>query len=173
MKLLISLILCITVLFGLTACSRDTSAGGGTVTFYYLRSNISAYTDYGDANSVIVAEAQPALEYSNTLGYLLALYLNGPSDSRLYSPFPSDLRIRSIEQTDSTIRIDCNEALARLKGIKLTKACACLALTCFSLTDAETVSIQANTELLDNLQSIDLTRDDLILEDLPVSGGQK
>ena len=101
----------------------------------------------------------------------MALYLNGPTDNRLYSPFPKDLEIQSIQRDGSTLTITVNDSLAKLKGMKLTKACACLALTCLDLTDAETVSIQAATELLNNQKSIDLTRDSLVLLDTAEATG--
>lgn len=166
MKRLLFLILSLALLLSLCACNTQQTAFNGPVTFYYLRSDISADATYGDADSVIVPEIQDSLELRSGLNYLLALYLNGPTDNRLYSPFPADLQIVSIQRTEDTLIVTFNNSLAKLKGIKLTKACACIALTCLGLTNAETISICADTEMLENLRSIDLSRNDLILQDL-------
>lgn len=166
MKRILFLILISAIFLSLCACRTQESVPDHPVTFYYLRADISADTTYGDADSVVVPEVQESLEYGSSLNYLLALYMNGPSDSRLYSPFPSDLQIVSIQRSEDSLIVTFNDSLAKLRGIKLTKACACIALTCLGLTNAETISICTSTQMLENQKSIDLCRDDLILEDL-------
>ena len=53
-------------------------------------------------------------------------------------------------------------SLTLLSGVDLTLACACLARTCFSLTDAQSVTI--SSEGL-GFVSMTLTRDSLVLSD--------
>lgn len=161
MKRMAAILLLILLLLSVCGCKRSPDTAQFQVSFYYLRSVLT----YGQADSVIAPEVLDGIDRESSLNYLMALYLNGPTDNRLYSPFPKDLEIQSIQRDGSTLTITVNDSLAKLKGMKLTKACACLALTCLDLTDAETVSIQAATELLNNQKSIDLTRDSLVLLD--------
>lgn len=161
MKRIAVLLLSVILLFCLCGCGNQASATQSQVTFYYLRSTLT----YGEADSVIAPEVQDNIDRNNTLKYLLALYLNGPTDSRLYSPFPKDLEIESLEREADTLVLTFSDSLAKLKGMKLTKACACVALTCLGLTDARIVSIRAATETLDSQKSIDLTREMLVMLD--------
>lgn len=161
MKRICPVILSFLLLFFLCGCKKQAATPQSQVTFYYLRSEIT----YGEADSVIAPEGQDNIDRNSSLNYLLALYLNGPANGHLYSPFPTDLEIQSIQRSGKTLTVTVSDSLAKLKGLKLTKACACLALTCLDLTDAETITIQAATELLNNQKSIDLTRDSLVLLD--------
>ena len=156
MRKIIALMLAVFLLFSLTGCLETTD----TATFYYARHEDSYL--YGLDNGVISGEERDVTGHRGDLKYLLTLYLHGPTMEYLHSPFPSGLMLRSVERVDDTLHVELSASLTMLTGTDLTLACACLAQTCFSLTDAEAVTI--SSEGL-GFVSMTLTRDSLLLAD--------
>lgn len=170
MKRCTCLIMILLLLVFLTACTSRTANPSGAVLFYYPR----VEPTYGSEDSVIASEAQDELSRSSDLDYLLAHYLNGPTDDRLYSPFPDGLRIADLQLLNSELTVSFTTHLTELSDFELTKACASLALTCLDLTTAQRVTICT----IDSDRKVQiimtLTYDDLILMDLtpnPQNGG--
>ena len=160
MRKIIALALAILLMVSLTGCI-DT---GDTATFYYTRFEDSYL--YGMDNAVIAGEYRDIAGHSGDLKYLLTLYFHGPTTEYLRSPFPSGMVLRSVEQVGSAIHVELSASLTMLTGTDLTLACACLARTCFSLTDAQSVTI--TSEGL-GFVSMTLTRDSLLLvDDTPI-----
>lgn len=129
--------------------------------FYFL------WSDHENAveNGSIAPEIQDDIEAGYSLKYLLTLYLNGPLDSRMVSPFPAGLKLNSVERNDKYLILDFSPELAELTGYELTLACACITQTCLELTDARVISIRASGELLHNRKVLEFTRDDFALQD--------
>ena len=160
MRKIIALALAILLVVSLTGCI-DT---GDTATFYYTRFEDSYL--YGMDNAVIAGEYRDVAGHSGDLKYLLTLYLHGPTMEFLHSPFPSGLVLRSVEQDGSNLHVELSASLTMLTGTDLTLACACLARTCFSLTDAQSVTISSDGL---GFVSMTLTRDSLLLvDDTPI-----
>ena len=160
MRKIIALMLAAALLIGLTGCLETTD----TVTFYYARHEDSYL--YGLDNGVIAGESREVTGHRGDLKYLLTLYLHGPTMEYLHSPFPSGLVLRSVEQNGSNLHVELSASLTMLTGTDLTLACACLARTCFSLTDAETVTISSDGL---GFVSMTLTRSSLLLvDDTPI-----
>lgn len=133
------------------------SSGKESVEFFYLR---TSYV-YGSEDGVIAAETR---EHSGSLEYLLSLYLRGPLDDGLKSPFPVGCEILEVRQESKSLQLTLDQSLSRLKDLDRTLACACLAKTCFGLTDAQEIRISSGSPE-ENLFSITISRDSLILED--------
>ena len=160
MRKIIALALAILLMVSLTGCI-DT---GDTATFYYTRFEDSYL--YGMDNAVIAGEYRDIAGHSGDLKYLLTLYFHGPTTEYLCSPFPSGMVLRSVERQGDTVHVALSASLTMLTGTDLTLACACLARTCFSLTDAQSVTI--SSEGL-GFVSMTLTRDSLLLvDDTPI-----
>ena len=160
MRKIIALALAILLMVGLTGCIDIDD----TATFYYTRFEDSYL--YGMDNAVIAGEYRDVAGHSGDLKYLLTLYFHGPTTEYLRSPFPSGMVLRSVEQIGSAIHVELSASLTMLTGTDLTLACACLARTCFSLTDAQSVTI--SSEGL-GFVSMTLTRDSLLLvDDTPI-----
>ena len=156
MKKTVALLLAACLALALCGCSRE----DGTAMFYYTR-----YPDdylYGMENGVIAGEYRDITSHSDDLKYLLTLYFHGPTLETLRTPFPSGMGLYSVEWSGNTLVIETTSSLTVLTGTDLTLACACLAKTCFSLTDAEAVTIYAGGL---GYISMTLTRDSLILYD--------
>ena len=160
MRKIIALTLAVLLLIGLTGCI----AIDETATFYYARFEDSYL--YGMDNAVIAGEYRDVSGHSGDLKYLLTLYFHGPTTEYLRSPFPSGLVLRSVDRVDQTIHVELSASLTMLTGTDLTLACACLARTCFSLTDAQSVTISSDGL---GFVSMTLTRDSLLLvDDTPI-----
>ena len=137
------------------------------VQFYYLR-NADNFV-YGSSDGVVTYEERDATGYEQDIRYLLTLYLQGPVDETLESPFPAGCKLKDIALEADQISLLLNSNLTTLKGIDMTLACVCLAQTCFSMTNVQSVRIMA--ESFDGRIGVDQTIhiNSLLLEDLPQS----
>lgn len=139
----------------LSGCSVFTERMKEPVTFYYLRTEYAYFTQDG----VIAWEEREASGHRNDLSYLLSLYMMGPSGDSLKSPLPAGTRILKIEQTGESVSLKLTDNISTMTDMEFTLACACLALTCFDLTDAEAVTISGGE------RSLTMDRDTISLYD--------
>ena len=137
MRRTLSLLLCLALLFTLSACRFSADGNGDTVTFFYRRVKFA----YGEADSVISPETRDISGHAGDLSYLAALYLMGPMNEELVSPFPKSTRLISVLQTGDTIEIELSDIRDDLSDSEFTLACACLTMTCLEASDAEAVTI--------------------------------
>lgn len=159
MKKLLCIFLISALLLLLPGCG--TSDTDGTVEFYYQR---TSYV-YGAENGVIASESREISNRSNTLTYLLSLYLRGPLDSTLTAPFPTSTKLLSVTQDGSTLCVTLDSTFATLKNMDLTIACSCIAKTCFSLADVTQVQIRSIAPDSANSVNMILTNDSMLLLD--------
>ena len=161
MKRFFALLLIPVLLAGLCACQITDNDVIEPVEFFYQRTEYG----YGGTDGVIAAETREASGHAGDLTYLLALYLRGPLDPTLKAPFPSGCKLLGFYMEGKTISLTLDSTFASLQNMDLTLACACLAKTCFSLTDATQVQITALTP--DDVPSLDVTISaESLLEDI-------
>lgn len=146
-------ILCLFVF--LTGCAKDPD-----ILFSYRQKDLQ----YGNRHGVIAQEVREAPGHENDPEYLLRMYLEGPLDDSLVSPFPKGTALESVTFSNRTVYVTLNEVYAGLDGMDHTIASACIAETCFSITNAETVVIKCHSQEFGN-KSITLTRESLVLSD--------
>lgn len=150
-------ILCLTLALALTACFFGCdSPGENAPSFCYLR------MDYipGQIDSVMAFEERDLSGHPQDIDYLLGVYLEGPLDDTLVSPFPDGTAlVESIREND-TLTIELTKEFLTLDGIRLTLAASCLSSTCFHLTDVQTVQITCGDEM-----PVIINRDSLTLLD--------
>lgn len=141
MKKAILLLVILGLIIFPAGCAKDSVNEQPSARFYYLRTP----TDYvyGASDGVVTWEARDISGNESATRYLLSLYLQGPLDESLRSPFPADCKVIGLTQNHSEITIILNGKFTALKGMDLTLGCICLARTCMSITGAETVHIQA------------------------------
>ena len=141
MKRLISLLLMVLLL---TGCAFSGNQMKDPVTFYYPRSTTDSnvYDDFF-AEGVIGSEIREASGYSDNLAQMLTVYFKGPLDQSLRSPYPFGCGILKMQQTDAELTLMLNPFLAEKSDLEITLACACLAKTCFELTDVDTIRIES------------------------------
>lgn len=130
------------------------------VVFYYAQTDFS----YGVPDGVIGTEFREVNGRSDDLPYLLALYLEGPLNVSLTSPFPSKkAQILELSLTDQLIKIQLSDLDTTMTDSRFSLACACLSKTCLGLTDAQAVQITSGS------RSVKMDRNNLLLFDESVS----
>ena len=156
----------------LTGCAFSGNKAKEPAAFYYLRthSDNSVYDDFY-AKGIISSEEREASGHRENLPYLLTIYLRGPLDPELVSPFPMGCRVLNVQQENGCLTLLLNPILAEKTDIEITVACACLAKTCMELTGVDTVQIESRNLEEKLLFSRTFTEDNLFLSDdysLPV-----
>ena len=128
-----------------------------SVTFYYVKNSFSPGTPEG----VIGAEQREVGGHEGDLDYLLALYLGGPMDAGLTSPFPgpSATRILTLKQDGPSLTIQLSDLSNSMTDSEFSLACACLTKTCMGLTEARTVRITSGD------RSVKMNADNLVFFD--------
>lgn len=107
--------------------------------FFYLRCEYQ----YFSQNGVIASEERETSGHRNDLSYLMALYLMGPADEEMVSPLPKGTRILKAEQDAEGVILQLSDLDSVLSDTDFSLACACLSLTCFELTDSQSVTINS------------------------------
>ena len=138
----------------LTACQ---SVNPDSVTFYYFRE--PEQYQYFEDNSVICTENRDLLGHRSDLQYMAGLYLAGPMDEGMASPFTKNTRLVSIQQVDSEILVELSEHAAALTDSEFALSSACLAMTCMDFIRCDAVTVTADE------RSVTMTRENIVLFD--------
>ncbi len=155
MKRLLCLFLIMSAIF-LSACSQSKSpAFDQPAQFYYLPDDINFHSSTG----VIAYEIRNVKGYSDSLESFITLYLQGPADSNLVSPFPAGLTLEELSQNDSRVQITLSKEFSSLEGIGMTLSCSCLAATIKEFTGVEYVYISYVDAITDKRHTISLGPD--------------
>ena len=152
MKRLLCFLFALMLLF---LCGCTGSAGEDPAVFYYCRTEYS----FGSDSAVIAAEERDITGHEGDLQYLLSLYLVGPLDEELESPFPSRTKVLSVLQENDTILLEITDCSNLLSDVHFSLGCACLAMTTLDLTHAAQVTIISGEE------TVTLNPDSLLLYD--------
>ncbi len=165
MKKYLSYILILSLAVSLLGCSFGHSGAVEPVTFYYTRNMQDPESFISNSQEGFFAsEVREAAGHTGDLYYLLSLYLQGPLDHNLRSPFPTGCRVLTVYQKDGAVHVQLDQVFSSLENLELTVASACIAQTCIDLTDAEAVYITAkSTE--NTPVDIVIHRDSLLLTD--------
>lgn len=153
MKRLILLILIICLC--LSGCSSLGERIKEPVTFYYPRSEYAYFSPDG----VIVSEEREASGHKDDLNYLLVLYLMGPVQEGLQATLPTTTKILSLSDWNNELILQITSYDTTLADVDFSLACACISMTCFELTDYNTVTVKSGN------RSISISRDSAILYD--------
>ena len=161
MKRILIVILFVCFALPFSACGKKTDELQVPANFYYLRQDFL----YGVEDGVISSEAREAVHIKDNLTVLLTEYLKGPKENQLTRCVPASVSVVAVKREDRTITLMLSPDFARLSGVDLTLACACLSMTVLDYTDADAVEIMAEDELLGDSEQIKMTREDLLLLD--------
>lgn len=172
MKRICAIAFLISILLALAGCGSNKTSN--SVTFYYPRNPKDSARSFSET---FYGTEKRNCNNAQDLQHLLTTYLQGPLGDDLISPFPEDTLLTDLEILETQITVCLTGEFSRLSGINLTTACACLSLTVFSLTDAETVRIISPA--IDKMPAVEMTmsRTNLILTDTvtgsPGTGNRK
>ena len=137
MKRFFCFMLCICLM--LCGCQK-----GNTANFYYQR---SAY-QYGTQDGVFVAEERDITGNADDLSFLLALYLMGPHNADYKTPFAGKAKLLNVEKTNNILTLTFTDTSLFISDLEYTLSCACLAMTCMDLSDADCITIQSGDRIL-------------------------
>lgn len=157
--LIVILIVCFALPFA--GCGKKAEELQVPANFYYLRQEFQ----YGVEDGVISSEAREAVHIKDNLTALLTEYLKGPKENHLIRCVPASVSVIAVKTEDRTISLTLSPEFARLSGVDLTLACACLSMTVLDYTDADVVEIMVEDELLGDSEQIRMNREDLLLLD--------
>ena len=123
--LLIALILC--------GCSSKTTAP-----FYYCRANFQEEP----LESIIDCEGRDIAGHEHQLDFLISLYLMGPSNKDFVCPFPADVQLKETHVSGTQLTVTLTD-MNTVSDSRFTIASACMALTCFEISNCETVTVRS------------------------------
>lgn len=161
MRRFAAVLLSICLLAGSSGCALFGSDIKEPAEFFYPRNTVV----YGTADGVITSETREVSGHQNDLNYLLALYLQGPLDEGLRSPFPAGCTLVEVRVFNERMIVTLDARFTALKDMDLTVACACLAKTCLGLADVNEVQIISNSPDEEAEINITLSADRLLLEE--------
>ena len=156
MKRLIILLLLTCLL--LSGCGRKGKLLLEPVYLYYPKLEYG----YGAADSVIDYESMDGTGHMGDYPALLGEYFYDPVDEALVNPFPSGTKLLSAVVRGTDFRIRLTQEAAALMDANFTLAAACLSMTCFELTDCESVTVIGGTKQVTILRDSWLLLDDFI-----------
>lgn len=141
MKKWIAAGLCLLLLCG---CGRKGKPLFDPVYFYYPRTEY----DYGSADSAITWEAMDGTGHMDDFEFLLSEYFAGPIDEGLVNPFPVGTTLLSARLEEDDFLLEVSAEALTLPEHQFTLGCSCLSMTCFELTQAETVTVSCGEKSL-------------------------
>lgn len=152
MKRFYCLIGMLAVMLSITGCSVFHKAE--QTDFYYLRTEYQYHSPMGTVRK----ESREIS--SDDLEYLLKVYLLGPIEQDLCSPFPAGSVLAQVTREGKSITVDLDLG-SSISDSMFTAGSGCIALTCFGCTDAETVTVTAGRH------SVTIAAGTILLEDTP------
>ena len=152
MKKWIAAGLCLLLLCG---CGRKGKPLFDPVYFYYPRTEY----DYGSADSAITWEAMDGTGHMDDFEFLLSEYFAGPIDEGLVNPFPVGTTLLSARLEEDDFLLEISPEALELPEHQFTLGCSCLSMTCFELTQAETVTVSCGEK------SLTIRRNGMLLAD--------
>ena len=155
MKRYIAFLLLSIAVFQLFGCANSTNTT--SVNFYYCTAN----PQYHSQASVIQAEQRKVGTTLSDLEGILHMYFEGPTSTKLISPFPAGTKLKTVHHGKEVTEIVLSNEIATLTGVELMLACASLASTVMEISQAEAVQIRAETQLLNNQEFIEFTAQSL------------
>lgn len=159
MRRILCVILVLLLAFSLYGCGKKDNIRV-PVNFYYCTDPIN----YNSSDGVVSCEIRDAGGYESNQTQLLSLYLKGPVSDGFRSPFPANVQIEDLMQSNDSVRIILSNDFFQLTGRDQTLAHTCLSLTVMDLYQCETVQI-TSADLLNNDSYIEMNRGDFLFLD--------
>ena len=156
MKKKLTIVLLVSILL-LTGCQKP-KCNTETTDFYYVRDEYI----YTGEKSLLSVEKR---NVSGDISEILNIYLRGPENRKLISPFPDDVYIKSLEIENRCLKVDLGQNFASLSGIDVIVACSALINTCLGLCDFDTIYITADGAFIDGKSYLEFDKDDIIMTD--------
>lgn len=148
----------------LTACTNPAAPMSQMLNpadLYYCKTEVC----HGIEDGVIGAQTVDLGETPPELDRFLQVYLSGPTEQTLESPFPTNTEVQSVTAANNTVTVQLGGAYAELSGIQATVADACLARTLLDYTGAEKILLTVADDAGQTLRSRKIAHSDILLFD--------
>ncbi len=145
MKKAVLLLILAALLVSLCSCNQvelKSPVYQDPVSFYYPRAEFI----YGSSDGAITYETREAAGHRSDPKYLLTLYLQGPRDQSLRSAFPESMVLTDAKVEGRTITVILSADVALLSELELSVAYTCLAQTCVSIAEVDTIIIESRVK---------------------------
>lgn len=147
----------------LAGCAvKQLSTEDGGYQLYFLSGNADGGEDAIVAENVQIKD-DATLDVEELAQSLLTALLNGPSDDKCISPFPSGTQVNSLTISGKCAQVDFSGSYARLSGVDLSLADYCVTLTLTQSDGINAVHITANGKELPYRKTQLLTAADALL----------
>lgn len=157
-------LLCLALVLALLLCGCGADRNSAEVYFYYRNTDTAYFSDLG-----IIAPESRSVGVDRGLSGMLELYFRGPVTSELVSPFPKGLHLVKSVRTPRSVTLVLDDSITELSPVGLRVAAGCLARTVWEYdNDYKTVSIRAESKLLDGEEALVLHPEELVLADSSV-----
>lgn len=148
-------ILFLVCLLLLSGCGRKGKPLFDPVYLYYPRTEYG----YGSEDSVITWEAMDSTGHTEDWEYLLGEYFAGPVDEGLYNPFPEGTRLVSAQVREDAFFLELSPEALSMQEHQFTLGVSCLSMTCFELTQVQSVTVTCES------RHFTISRDSMLLLD--------
>lgn len=130
---------CLILILSLTALCGCSKPETNSVSFYYCRD--PEFYQYFEEHGVIQPEIRDITGHRSDLRYVVGLYLAGPLEEELRSPFSKTARLVSVQKSGTSILIQLSDETQNLSDASFSLACACLTLTCMDAFSCNEVTV--------------------------------
>lgn len=166
---LAAMFLLLSVLVQVSGCGTDEFKTGKTMTtpvkFYYCSTNAFDADYYENDNGSLDWEYRDIGDRWPSAAEMIAMILDGPASDDLYSPFPRDTSLKSVQLQNGALTIEFHGGLSSLSGVEMTMAAACLVHTMRQYPGVETVEIKTETSVMSSLVNVPLNISDFVMQD--------
>ena len=132
-------ILCVLLTLAMLAgCAAPANQPSIPMTFYYTRVDAVYHTEDG----TMAQENRELGRVDLPVDEIVQLYLQGPLDETLVSPFPKGASCEEVVLADGVLTLRMNDAYAALRGVRATVAAACLTMTLTQIPSVREVCIE-------------------------------
>ena len=159
-KSLCFFLVCLLIL-PLVGCREEQKNMISPVKHYYCKQNIA----YGTEGGIFDYEERESYGYEDNTFYLISRYLRGPESSGLSQTFPNYTRLIRCYVEENAVSLHISNEIADLSGIELTMACVAMTMTVYEITGIETVTIRAESQLLDGKEELTFRYSDFVYLD--------
>ena len=162
MKKALVLLLSLALLLSMLGCSGGPQPAPLQPFDFYYR---AAEPDYRSAYGAIGVETRDLGASPLSDEELISLYLQGPEDEDLVSPFPPNLRLLGVAGSATTLTVRLSSEYDSLQGVDASLADACIVKTLLGLGNIRRVRIVSVGEDGSELRSVTLDSGDILLSD--------